>query len=296
MSRRGQREVTSPVFSRLVGKWLCHFRVVGLRLTLLLCSLAPWPIRFLLNILYIPCSLHNEWYVSRICQPWKRRNEKILQKTNEWYIEELLHAIAYDCVPSFDFISAVHIWFIHIHHFHGNIWTYNWPAPNVSGFIAQLVRASHRLENICTYFRPWTGRNFVGSYLVFSDARLCTGHKPHRANMSPLWLPASLDASLARTKTHVLVLCCCRLLGALCVFSSAFSDRREDWKQSPDVIYRGRHRRLLWFIEDAIVDWDLVSEVPVSFDLLGFLSFPRATHSPLRCVKLLAQDPWRSLL
>ena len=45
---------------------------------------------------------------------------------------------------SFDFISAVHIWFISyasftLHIFHGNIWTQNWPAPNVSGFIAQLV-------------------------------------------------------------------------------------------------------------------------------------------------------------
>ena len=28
---------------------------------------------------------------------------------------------------------------IHLHIFHGNIWTHNWPAPNVSGFIAQLV-------------------------------------------------------------------------------------------------------------------------------------------------------------
>ena len=28
---------------------------------------------------------------------------------------------------------------IHLHIFHGNIWTQNWPAPNVSGFIAQLV-------------------------------------------------------------------------------------------------------------------------------------------------------------
>ena len=26
-----------------------------------------------------------------------------------------------------------------LHIFHGNIWTQNWPAPNVSGFIAQLV-------------------------------------------------------------------------------------------------------------------------------------------------------------
>ena len=41
------------------------------------------------------------------------------------------------------FISAVHIWFIsyiiNTHFFHGNIWIHNWPAPNVSGFIAQLV-------------------------------------------------------------------------------------------------------------------------------------------------------------
>ena len=28
---------------------------------------------------------------------------------------------------------------IHLHIFHRNIWTQNWPAPNVSGFIAQLV-------------------------------------------------------------------------------------------------------------------------------------------------------------
>ena len=43
----------------------------------------------------------------------------------------------------FHLISAIHIWFIsyiiNIHFFHGNIWTHNWPAPNVSGFIAQLV-------------------------------------------------------------------------------------------------------------------------------------------------------------
>ena len=31
------------------------------------------------------------------------------------------------------------IWIIHLHIFHGNIWTQNWPAPNISGFIAQLV-------------------------------------------------------------------------------------------------------------------------------------------------------------
>ena len=48
----------------------------------------------------------------------------------------------------FNFISAVHIWFIsyviNTHFFQGNIWTHNWPAPNVSGFIAQLVE--HRMN------------------------------------------------------------------------------------------------------------------------------------------------------
>ena len=49
----------------------------------------------------------------------------------------------------FHFISAVHIWFIsyiiNTHFLDLNIWTHNWPAPNVSGFIAQLVE--HRTGN-----------------------------------------------------------------------------------------------------------------------------------------------------
>ena len=43
--------------------------------------------------------------------------------------------------------SSYMIYFIYIYHIHlchGNIWTHNWPAPNSSGFIAQLVWASHR--------------------------------------------------------------------------------------------------------------------------------------------------------
>ena len=56
------------------------------------------------------------------------------------------------------FISAVHIWFISYiinnHFFHGNVWTHNWPAPNVSDFIAQLVE--HRTGN-----REVTGSNPV---------------------------------------------------------------------------------------------------------------------------------------
>ena len=68
----------------------------------------------------------------------------------------------------FHFISAVHIWcisyIINTHFFHGNIWTHNWPAPNVSGFIAQLVE--HRTGN-----REVTGSNPV-EVLNFFQASL----------------------------------------------------------------------------------------------------------------------------
>ena len=56
------------------------------------------------------------------------------------------------------------IYIIYIHLFHGNIWTHNWPAPNVSGFIAQLVRAWHR-------YREVTGSNPV-EVLNFFQASL----------------------------------------------------------------------------------------------------------------------------
>ena len=62
---------------------------------------------------------------------------------------------------SFHFISAVHIWFIsyiiNTHFFHGNIWTHNWPAPNVSGFIAQLVehRTGIARSRVQTPLKSW---------------------------------------------------------------------------------------------------------------------------------------------
>ena len=64
-------------------------------------------------------------------------------------------------IPSFHFISAVHIWFIsyiiNTHFFHGNIWTHNWPAPNVSGFIAQLVehRTGIARSRVQTPLKSW---------------------------------------------------------------------------------------------------------------------------------------------
>ena len=59
------------------------------------------------------------------------------------------------CFYVIDLYEIYHIRFSnHIHLFHGNIWTHNWPAPNISGFIAQLVRASHQ-------YREVTGSNLV---------------------------------------------------------------------------------------------------------------------------------------
>ena len=49
---------------------------------------------------------------------------------------------------------------INTHFFHGNIWTHNWPAPNVSGFIAQLVE--HRTGN-----RDWRVQTPLKSWIVF---------------------------------------------------------------------------------------------------------------------------------
>ena len=57
------------------------------------------------------------------------------------------------------------VYIINTHFFHGNIWTHNWPAPNVSGFIAQLVE--HR-----TGIREVTGSNPVEALNYFFQASL----------------------------------------------------------------------------------------------------------------------------
>ena len=74
-----------------------------------------------------------------------------------------------------DFTSAVHYMKHFINHLtfipHGLIRTNKWPAPNVSGFIAQLVRASHR-------YREVTGWNPV-EVLTFSLLLYTQLHKLH---------------------------------------------------------------------------------------------------------------------
>ena len=69
---------------------------------------------------------------------------------------------------SYQASDVVHIWFIsyivNTHLFHGNIWTNNWAAPNVSGFIAQLVE--HRTGKSRGHgFKPCWSRDFFQASL-----------------------------------------------------------------------------------------------------------------------------------
>ena len=71
----------------------------------------------------------------------------------------------------FIFISFTQfIWFIsyiiNTNFFHGNIWTHNWPAPNISGFISQLV------ERASQGYREVTGSNPVEVLNFFFQASL----------------------------------------------------------------------------------------------------------------------------
>ena len=47
------------------------------------------------------------------------------------------------------------------------LWTHKWPAPNVSGFIAQLFRASHR-------YREVTGSKIEKKVEILSFSGFCT--------------------------------------------------------------------------------------------------------------------------
>ena len=66
-----------------------------------------------------------------------------------------------------DFKSAAQYMKHFIYHFtsilHGLIRTHKWPTPNVSGFIAQLVRASHRCREV-TGSNPVEVLTFSGFY------------------------------------------------------------------------------------------------------------------------------------
>ena len=64
------------------------------------------------------------------------------------------------------FHISFHRWFIP----YGNVGTHKWPAPNVSGFIAQLVRASHRYRKV-TGWNPVEVLNFSGFFTQLQKLR-----------------------------------------------------------------------------------------------------------------------------
>ena len=79
---------------------------------------------------------------SRAIKQWANQCKFFWMRFNptQQIISYIFNGFDHNCEDhsSFDFISAVHIWFISYASF-TYIWTQNWPAPNVSGFIAQLV-------------------------------------------------------------------------------------------------------------------------------------------------------------
>ena len=94
-----------------------------------------------------------------------------LQQSYLW-IQKLMNAMR--SFLHFHFISAVHIWFIsyiiNTHFFHGNIWTHNWPATNVSGFIAQLVEHRTSIARSRVQTR-WSSEFFSGFFTQLHKLR-----------------------------------------------------------------------------------------------------------------------------
>ena len=118
----------------------------------------------------LPCS-QRQWFRSSVGRASHQYRE--VTGSNPVEVLNVFQASLGNCINCvhfddlfFIFISFTQfIWFIsyiiNTNFFHGNIWTHNWPAPNISGFIAQLVQ--HRTGN-----REVTGSNPVEVLNFFS--------------------------------------------------------------------------------------------------------------------------------
>ena len=78
-----------------------------------------------------------------------------------------IHLISYPQFIYDPFHISFHRWFIP----YGNIGTHKWPAPNVSGFTAQLVRALHRYREVYGS-NPVDVLNFSGFFTQLQKLRL----------------------------------------------------------------------------------------------------------------------------
>ena len=97
-----------------------------------------------------------KWYMKWIIYDLRIWNQVKLWSSQLW--EQFCNCVE---KPEKFIHDSFHVTFHHWFIPHGNIRTHKWPAPNVSGFIAQLVWASHRNREV-------TGSNSV-EVLNFSD-------------------------------------------------------------------------------------------------------------------------------
>ena len=95
----------------------------------------------------LPWEMNQRWNDIWIFQTSFRNCKNCVHNCED---HSLIHLISYPQFIHDTFHISFHHWFIP----HGSIGTHKWPAPNVSGFIAQLVRASHQ-------YREVTGSNPV---------------------------------------------------------------------------------------------------------------------------------------
>ena len=95
------------------------------------------------------------------------------ESTMKWYMKWIIYM---KCDEKFrtlisypQFIYMIHfIYHFIVDSFHTG--THKWPAPNVSGFIAQLVRASHRYREV-TGSNPVENLNFSGFLTQLQELR-----------------------------------------------------------------------------------------------------------------------------
>ena len=107
----------------------------------------------------------------------------------------------------------------HLHLFHGNIWTQNWPAPNVSGFIAQLVerRTGIARSRVQAPLKSWiffrllyaiakiaiiTARIILHliSYPQFTYDLFHMHHSPWKWNWIGVWICLTLERNVVNTE------------------------------------------------------------------------------------------------
>ena len=103
-------------------------------------------------------------FIAQLVRASQRYREVTGSKSVEVLLYEASLCNCLNCVHNcddhslLDFKSEVQYMKHFIYHFtsilHGLIRTHKWPAPNVSGFIAQLVRASQRYREVTgSYFK-----------------------------------------------------------------------------------------------------------------------------------------------